>query len=195
MPREVVGAILAGGKSSRLGRDKTWVEYEGEPLLVRTYNLLQQLGLPVYILGRNPVEYGLEDRWLADEIKDIGPMGGIYTGLKNLQKSLLVVSCDLPFLHLSCLQVLLQRRKKIDPDKVMTTFYYPDTGYIEALISIYEYEALEYIQRAIKEKIFKLSLAIPQRVREHIEVKEEWRDYFFNLNYPEDLKKLQKNEK
>lgn len=189
MPRDLVGAILAGGRSTRLGQDKTWILWEGKPLLARMFTLLRELGLEVWILGRSPQEYGFECNWLLDEIKNIGPMGGIYTGLKNIRKSLLVVSCDLPYLSTFCLKKLLSEREN-NGQKVMTTFFYPDTGYIESLVAIYEYEALNYIKKALKQKIFKLSAAIPAELRTQIKVKEEWKKYFFNLNYPEDLEKL-----
>lgn len=188
MPREIVGAILAGGKSTRLGQDKTRILWEGKPLLARMFSLLRELGLEVWVLGRSPKEYGFECNWLLDEVKNIGPMGGIYTGLKNIKKSLLVVSSDLPYLSTFCLKKLLEERERAQ--KLMTTFFYPDTGYIESLIAIYEYEALNYIKKALNQKIFKLSAAIPTELRNQIEVREEWKKYFFNLNYPEDLEKL-----
>ncbi|WP_456324347.1 molybdenum cofactor guanylyltransferase [Desulfonauticus submarinus] len=190
MPKDLVGAVLAGGKSSRLGQDKTMLVFNKISLLERSINLLYEVVTEVYVLGKDPALCRANaDGWFQDEIKGIGPIGGIFTGLKNIGKPLLVISCDLPFLDKITLQELIDGRKQKKETEVMTTFFHPKTNFIESLVAIYENESLKYIEKAIAKKIFKLSRAIPEHVRNHILWEKDLK-VFFNINYPQDLEVL-----
>ncbi len=50
--------ILAGGKSSRMGRDKAWLEFDGQSLLARQIACVRRAGASeVFISGRAGVDY------------------------------------------------------------------------------------------------------------------------------------------
>ncbi|MDQ7032034.1 MAG: molybdenum cofactor guanylyltransferase [Desulfonauticus sp.] len=187
---ELVGAVLAGGKSSRLGVDKTSLVFKQKTFLARSVFLLKKVVSEVYVLGKSPDICGLDGVfWLEDEFEDIGPIAGIYTGLKKIAKPLLVISCDLPFLDDATLNCLKEVRDKRRTEEVMTTFVHPKTGFIESLVAIYEPESLIYLEVSIQKGIFKLSKAIPEEKRIQI----PWtgdRKVFFNINYPQDLEVL-----
>ncbi|QEP41908.1 molybdenum cofactor guanylyltransferase [Ectothiorhodospiraceae bacterium BW-2] len=98
------GAILAGGRSSRMGQDKALLTRNGETLLQRTQRLLQEAGAGEVLISRNSGESG----YIADSFVDSGPLGGIYSLLRHYRATLplLVVPVDLPWLvpeTLSCL--------------------------------------------------------------------------------------------
>ncbi|MBC8136462.1 MAG: molybdenum cofactor guanylyltransferase [Fibrella sp.] len=103
----IIVAILAGGKSSRMGTDKASLVTEGETLLARTARLAQAVSdLPPLIVGRDkPDDWkNLPARFIPDDMPGIGPVGGIrtaiwYAGLR----STLALSCDLPALTESAL--------------------------------------------------------------------------------------------
>ncbi|HXI72452.1 MAG TPA: molybdenum cofactor guanylyltransferase [Verrucomicrobiae bacterium] len=91
--------ILAGGKSSRMGRDKAWLEIGGQTLLARQIALVRELGAAeVFISGRPDVDYSAFDcRVLQDKFPDTGPLAGIERALDAVKSPLLLVlAVDLP---------------------------------------------------------------------------------------------------
>jgi molybdopterin-guanine dinucleotide biosynthesis protein A len=101
--------ILAGGKSSRMGRDKAWLEMDGQPLLARQIGLVRELGAAeVFISGRADTDYGsFGCRVLLDKFNGAGPLAGIERGIEAATSPLLLVlAVDLPNLDLKLLQLL-----------------------------------------------------------------------------------------
>jgi molybdenum cofactor guanylyltransferase len=111
----VAGYVLAGGGSTRFGRDKALVGVGGMPMLERMIGLLQRVTTGVKLVA-SPSKYSgfgaeiVEDSWPGE-----GPLGGIITALKDAGKGApackwnLVVSCDMPFLTQEWLSFLCQR--------------------------------------------------------------------------------------
>jgi molybdopterin-guanine dinucleotide biosynthesis protein A len=85
--------ILAGGKSSRMGRDKAFLEIDGQSLLARQISLVRDIGAAeIFISGRTGVDYSAFNcRVLTDEFPDLGPLVGISTALTALSEPLLLV--------------------------------------------------------------------------------------------------------
>jgi molybdopterin-guanine dinucleotide biosynthesis protein A len=93
--------ILAGGQSRRLGRDKVWEPFEGEPLLSRVARRLA-LGfssLTVVSPTRSLPPLPPGTSVVEDEIPGAGPLGAICAGLGHIQGDrAFVAACDLPFI-------------------------------------------------------------------------------------------------
>jgi molybdopterin-guanine dinucleotide biosynthesis protein A len=91
------GAVLAGGSSVRMGRDKAFIDLGGSSLLERAVDALRAAGAsPVVIVGgdANRIE-GLGFESVADEYPGEGPLGGILTALGHLRTEVVVVmACD-----------------------------------------------------------------------------------------------------
>ena len=86
----VNGFILAGGQSTRMGRDKALLDWHGIPLLNHMVNLLQQATDAVRVVGR--------DRF-PDRLPSRGPLSGIATALTISSTEInLIVAVDLPLL-------------------------------------------------------------------------------------------------
>jgi molybdopterin-guanine dinucleotide biosynthesis protein A len=85
--------ILAGGKSSRMGRDKAFLEIGGQSLLARQISLAREIGAAeIFISGRMDVDYSaLNSRVLTDELPDLGPLAGIAAALTATHEPLLLV--------------------------------------------------------------------------------------------------------
>jgi molybdopterin-guanine dinucleotide biosynthesis protein A len=91
--------ILAGGKSSRMGRDKAWLEVEGMPLLARQVKLVREMGAAeIFISGRPEKDYSeFGCPVLQDKFAGAGPLAGIERALAATSSSLLLVlAVDLP---------------------------------------------------------------------------------------------------
>jgi len=181
---------LAGGKSSRLGQDKAKLRFKGQDLLQRSVALVQEFCPVTYVVGRDAREHELKVPWMLDDIPGIGPMGGILTALTRLKRPCLVLSCDLPLLSRDMLARLIDVRNRIGYQKLMTTYLQEETGFIEALVAIYEYKSVEFLQRSFKRGCYKLSQAIEYENRHHIPYSEAERKYFLNINYPRDIQLL-----
>lgn len=192
---DVRGVVLAGGRSRRLGQDKTRVLYSGRSLLARAVDLLQGVCAETAVIGRDPLPYGVAAPWLPDAVEGLGPMGGVITALETFQAPCLVISCDLPYLDEDTLLTLLAARRKKEPHLVMTTFQAMETGYIESLTAVYEPEARPYLKAATAQGLYKLSRAIPPEARHHVPYDVEGAAVFFNVNYPADLAALRRAER
>ncbi|HEY6629653.1 MAG TPA: molybdenum cofactor guanylyltransferase [Acidimicrobiia bacterium] len=91
-----LGAILAGGRSSRMGMDKAEVEVDGQTMLQRVASALQAFLPHVVLLGAD--REGMEC-W-PDDLPARGPLGGIASALSRMEDDhLLVVAVDQPFVR------------------------------------------------------------------------------------------------
>src|SRR5262249_25641002 len=98
---QITGFVLAGGKSSRMGRDKAVLNWHGVTLLDHMVRLLQAVVNPVHVVGRGS---------LPDRRPGLGPLSGIATGIESsLTDANLFVAVDLPLLTKDFLQYLRTR--------------------------------------------------------------------------------------
>jgi len=101
--------ILAGGKSSRMGRDKAFLEIGGTTLLARQIGLARELGAAeIFISGRAETNYSkFNRRVLQDKFPAAGPLAGIERALDLISTPLLLVlAVDLPEINAELLRAL-----------------------------------------------------------------------------------------
>jgi molybdopterin-guanine dinucleotide biosynthesis protein A len=112
----VTGVVLAGGGSSRLGRDKAMLQIGGQPLLTRAVRLLHTLAEEVLVLG--PPEraaHAPDARVIPDQRPGDGPLPALATALREMRGDRLVaVATDMPFLNVDLLRFLLDRADAYD---------------------------------------------------------------------------------
>jgi molybdenum cofactor guanylyltransferase len=109
MQSRTAGIILAGGRSTRMGTDKALLEIDGETMLARTARILSMVVSEVVIVGRTTLPPGMDKvTAIPDAYGDVGPLGGIATGLSRVTaEHVLVVSCDLPHLQADVLRFMV----------------------------------------------------------------------------------------
>ena len=116
----IEGYVQAGGHSSRMGQDKSWLEIEGVPMIERVLAAMQpvieQISIVINSKNENYKKYeDLAGKWSAGIIDDLhehrGPLGGIDTALAHCRKheSALILACDLPFITPAFLSFLCQK--------------------------------------------------------------------------------------
>ena len=104
--------ILAGGQSSRMGRDKAVLELAGEPLLARQIKLMQATGASeVFISGRTGRDYTkFGCPALIDNFPQAGPLAGIESALQKCRNPLLLVlAVDMPQMPIAMLEELIKQ--------------------------------------------------------------------------------------
>jgi molybdopterin-guanine dinucleotide biosynthesis protein A len=106
---ELTGIILAGGKSSRMGREKGLVYFRGKPLIQYGIDLLSHYTKQILISSSNPdyLSFGFE--MVPDSVAGQGPAAGIAAALKSSRSIWnIVIACDLPFLQPELIDCLLE---------------------------------------------------------------------------------------
>ena len=136
-------AIIAGGKSRRMGRDKAFVDLGGKSLIERVIMRSADLGQAETILITNkPARYAhLGLPMYRDMLPDKGSLGGIYTALAQAQSpDVLALACDMPFVNTDLLRFMVgQIRADID-------ILVPRVaGYPQGLHAIYKRTCIEPI--------------------------------------------------
>ena len=99
--RDATAVVLAGGKSSRMGRPKSLLLFDGEPLITHIVRGLKQMFTETVIVAAPEQELpDLPAILVRDEVAYQGPVGGIYYGLNAASGEFcFVTSCDAPFLN------------------------------------------------------------------------------------------------
>ncbi|MDA1096183.1 MAG: molybdenum cofactor guanylyltransferase [Chloroflexi bacterium] len=101
----IVGIVLSGGASSRLGRDKACEPVGGVPMLVRVTNALHAVCSHTIIVGQPEGRRDLllppDATWVPDEFPGgRGPLAGLHAGLSAATTDFVIaVGCDMPFLN------------------------------------------------------------------------------------------------
>jgi molybdenum cofactor guanylyltransferase len=110
--------VLAGGKSSRMGRDKALLPFLGKPLIERIVSRLCLIAGEVILSTDNPDLYSKYDwKIVVDEVMDSGPLAGFCASFKAASFPMIaVVACDMPFVNEMLFNKLIQdcHRKKAD---------------------------------------------------------------------------------
>jgi molybdenum cofactor guanylyltransferase len=79
---DAAGFVLAGGQSTRMGRDKALLEFAGRPLIAHALSILRQAGLPVSIAGAH-ADLASYAPVVADAAQGLGPLSGICAALQS----------------------------------------------------------------------------------------------------------------
>ncbi|SFS14200.1 molybdopterin-guanine dinucleotide biosynthesis protein A [Dyella sp. OK004] len=107
-PPPCIGVVLAGGRSSRMGRDKALLSWKGRPLIEHQLGLLREAGVDdVRVSGHRPDYHGI-----ADALPQAGPLSGLAGIAETLadDTDLLVIPVDMPLLQAGLLRRLRTER-------------------------------------------------------------------------------------
>jgi molybdopterin-guanine dinucleotide biosynthesis protein A len=130
------GLILAGGKSSRMGRDKSLIIFHEEPQRVHLFNLLRRYCNQVYLSCKSSDGIPANLNPLPDRFQLNTPLNGILTAFEHEpNRAWLAVAVDMPFVDTLTLETLIQNR---DREKVATCYYDSDGDKPEPLLTIWE---------------------------------------------------------
>src|SRR6266850_4203479 len=195
----IAGYTLAGGRSTRFGRDKALVEVGGRPMLERMIELLRRVTKQVKIVAV-PSKYAafgaeiVEDRWPGE-----GPLGGIITALEDSAQSAsrpewnLIVSCDMPFLTQDWLQFLANRAAK---SKAQVVFPHSASG-PEPLCACWQTSAAAKLRSGFERGVRKVTEGIAL-LRAEVLDEHDWKRFdsagrlFWNMNTAADYEEARR---
>jgi molybdopterin-guanine dinucleotide biosynthesis protein A len=190
-PPEMLGLVLAGGRSRRLGRDKAALEVQGQGLLERTVNLLKPFVKEVFV---SAVADQADDRvrqpfhLLFDRQPDLGPAGGLLAAHEHRPDvAWLVLACDLPLMDEAAVGRLIGSR---DARKDATSYRSVDGGAPEPLCAIYEPDTLARFDQQVgaggnlspRDFLANADVEYVEPDRDRV---------LLNLNTPDDLSRIQ----
>ncbi|MFH1119090.1 MAG: molybdenum cofactor guanylyltransferase [Bacteroidota bacterium] len=185
--KALTGIILAGGKSRRMGTDKGLVCFSGKPLVQYAIDSLSPFCERILISSNNQGYERFGYEVVNDKYRDVGPMAGIASCLKQSRtEGNLVVSCDMPLLHPVVIKTILENTKE-------NTFVVPTDaqGRAEPLCAFYRMDSLDILLKMITTGSYRMTeLFIHAPVRyispQDYPVKYD-NQWFANFNSMEDL--------
>ncbi len=132
------GLVLVGGKSRRMGTDKSVLQYHNKPQRDVVIDILDKFCKKTKVSCR-PEQAGelvYSHDVLPDTFLGLGPMGAILSAFRQQPDSAwLVVACDLPLLDEEALRYLVENR---DPSAIATAYRSQENGFPEPLVAIWE---------------------------------------------------------
>jgi molybdopterin-guanine dinucleotide biosynthesis protein A len=186
--RYVSAFILAGGESSRMGRDKALLELGGVPLILRTARLVESVAGTPTVIGNAEAYKSLGIRLIGDDWPGAGPLGGIATALRASDAPWsLVVACDLPYMTRDWLEYLIARAGASRADAVVAM----NAQGAEPLCAIYHKRGEAAIRKALERGTRKVKDGLKE-IRVEAIAPGEWKAFdsegllFKNMNSPED---------
>jgi molybdopterin-guanine dinucleotide biosynthesis protein A len=139
---QLVGLILAAGKSSRMKVDKAFISYHDKPQFEHAANQLLPFVNKILISGKENAAYENYEVVLDQkEFENNGPISGLLSALKFYPNaSFFLLGCDYPYVSNESLKILndtfLETNKSV-------CFINNENGYLEPLVAIYSSEDLK----------------------------------------------------
>jgi len=191
--QDVTAFVLAGGKSSRMGQDKAFLELGGQTLLDRALNLGRSVASEVVIVGE-VTKFMSVGRAFEDVYPGHGPLGGIHAALRSSSTALnLVLAVDLPFVERDFLAYLVAEASR---SGAMVTVPQTRDGR-QVLCAVYHRDFAEVAEKALRAGRNKIDSLFSQMETRTISQEELARmgfaeNMFRNLNTPEEFARAEK---
>lgn len=181
-------AVQAGGRSSRMGRDKALVRLGGIPLIEHVLQRAAGLAEEVLITTNRPADFAyLGVRLVHDRAPGAGALPGLLSALEAAQgETVLLLACDLPFICRPLLEHLLDLAH--EADLIIPRW----NGNLEPLHAVYSRSCAESVRAAVQTGQQRMIDLLP-RVTHWVVDEATLRRFdpngwsFFNVNTPEDL--------
>ena len=182
----ITGIILAGGKSSRMGKDKGFIELKGKTFMSCIIKAIKPVVSDIIIVSSNSDYDVFKQKRAEDILKDSGPLAGLYTGLFHSEtENNIVLSCDVPLINTLVLQELIN-----EFDAETEAVQIESKGETMPLIAMYKKECMHLLLKQLQEGERRLKVAVEQLKLKTITLKPELERYVRNINTLSELKDL-----
>jgi len=197
MYSDVTGIILAGGKSSRMGVNKSLLKIGNKTVIEIITDLMESIFEKNILSTNSPAEFNfLKLPMVEDVYENCGPLGGIHSVLiQSKTERNFIISCDVPLMKREMIKYFVNYKSG---KKIILSFA---SGYLQPLVGIYNKSLLPEIEKILTVSIKENYIRSHKSLHKLIENSETeiidptslpfYRDeLFFNLNNNEDYAKI-----
>ena len=194
----ILGIILAGGKSSRFGEDKSIAKLGDKTLLDHTINKIEKVFTEILVISNNK-EFNFKNNKIhvvEDCIEgQLGPLIGILTAMKwviiNKKNYKWIASfpCDTPFFDIKLISELKIKVKETSKKLIFLN----SNKKRHNIFGLWSMDLIEILEKDIKNSFRKVELWADKIGYENININEEKFDRFLNINTKKDLEKAKEN--
>ena len=194
----ILGIILAGGKSSRFGEDKSIAKLGDKTLLDHTINKIENEFNEILVISNNK-DFNFKNNKihiLGDCIEgQLGPLVGILTAMKWVTKNkknykwIASFPCDTPFFDIKLISELKNKVKQTSKKLIFLN----SNKKRHNIFGFWSLDLIEILEKDIKNSFRKVELWADKVGYENININEEKFDRFLNINTKKDLEKAKKN--
>lgn len=182
---QITGIILSGGQSTRMGTDKALIQINGKTLMENAIEICKPFCSNILISSNHTTHEKFGFKVIPDEIKDCGPLGGIYSCLKHSETDWnFVLSVDAAFVEPEFVSFLISETGNYDAVAPVH-----DTGK-EPLIAMYHKNGLSEMKKMLGSKNYKMYSLLNSINTKFVDSQkwvERYPKIFRNLNRPDDL--------
>lgn len=192
MYTDITGVILAGGKSSRMGTNKSFLKLGNKTIIERIVDLMKSIFSDIIIITNTAEDYKHLNLYLFEDIyKWKGPLAGIHSALVNSStEKIFVLSCDVPLMSKEMIEYIIEYKS----DKPIK--FCEAAGYHQPLVGVYSKEILNDVEKFISsmevsDKSFHRFLkSVDVEIIHPNDLSIYNDEIFFNVNKKDDYEKL-----
>ena len=194
----ILGIILAGGKSSRFGEDKSIAKLGDKTLLDHTINKIENEFTEILLISNNK-EFNFKNNKInvVEDCMDgqLGPLVGILTAMKWVIKNkknykwIASFPCDTPFFDIKLISELKIKVKETSKKLIFLN----SNKKRHNIFGLWSMDLIEILEKDIKNSFRKVELWADKIGYENININEEKFDRFLNINTKKDLEKAKEN--
>ena len=158
---DITAIILSGGKSLRMGTNKSFLKIGDKTVIERMRDLLQSIFKDVILITNEPSDYKFLGLPIYEDVfRHRGPLAGIHSGLKHSKTDInFIISCDLPLMTKEMINYLIEYKS----DKLITVA--KADGFIQQLAGKYSKECLSPSEKILKELVNNENRNVVQKKR------------------------------
>ena len=194
----ILGIILAGGKSSRFGEDKSTAKLGNKTLLDHTVSKIENEFNEILVISNNK-DFNFKNNKIhlvEDCIEgQLGPLVGILTAMKWVTKNkknykwIASFPCDTPFFDIKLISELKIKVKETSKKLIFLN----SNKKRHNIFGLWSLDLIEILEKDIKNSFRKVELWADKVGYENININEEKFDRFLNINTKKDLEKAKEN--
>lgn len=177
---QVVAYVLAGGQSTRMGRDKALLPYHGKTLLESIHAQLAGICGQAFVVGPAARYASLGLPLIEDIHPGCGPLSGIEAALAHASEWAFIAACDMPGLQNEAIREILHLAQSETEAKIIMPLS-PD-GLPEPLCAAYHRSILPAVRKSLETGVFKVTdalaglplLTLPSRPFPNVNTPAEW---------------------
>jgi len=187
--KNITAVILAGGKNTRIQREKSLIKIQGDYLIDKQVTLLESIFENIIISTSKEV---IRSRFpslqiVEDEYIHCGPLGGIHAAMKYAHtEAVFVFACDMPYLDANVIlqQIAVFRNSKLD---ILVPRHAEG---IEPLHAIYSRANLSFLEECLKTGKYSVRSFYKKSNTGYLDFESRFINNFYNINTQRDLQKI-----